>query len=410
MLRSASSGRCRLRSHRSTRQACTIALCGFALAACSTSADAARNSSNSRPTSPERAESTAPTTPNSDASTSANHRMFAFYYLWWDTQHWHARLGPSYPYSANPLPLPATLTGDGCTVKNNFSGNQLTDVASPLFTQDSPAQIRHDVQLAAASGLAGFAVAWAGTGQPHQTATSSAFNRRLAVLVSAVDQIRKTGSSFSLWIAYMSSAKIRTDAQINNDLSYILANYGNNMAFDHSNDGKPTLIMMGSRKYPVSVLNEFSTRWRPHFYLVGDENWNTWNAQKAADFDADQYYWSSQNPIRNRASFGDIDRLAAEVRSTKNPDGSAKQFFAPLAPGYNKVLGGGSGCVPRLGGTTMKDLYGGNSSAHPNGWMVISWNEIDEGTYVMPLERYGNQSLITLQSIIEGASGSGGAS
>ena len=40
-----------------------------------------------------------------------NHRMFAFYYLWWDTQHWHARLGPDYPYSANPLPLPATLSG-----------------------------------------------------------------------------------------------------------------------------------------------------------------------------------------------------------------------------------------------------------------------------------------------------------
>ena len=32
--------------------------------------------------------------------------------------------------------------------------------------------------------------------------------------------------------------------------------------------------------------------------------------------------------------------------------------------------------------------------------MVISWNEIDEGTYVVPLERYGAQSLLTLSSII----------
>ncbi len=62
--------------------------------------------------------------------------MFAFYYLWWDLPHWHARLGPKYPYSTNPPPLPATLTGNGCTVVNNYPGNQLTDVASPLFTQD----------------------------------------------------------------------------------------------------------------------------------------------------------------------------------------------------------------------------------------------------------------------------------
>ena len=60
---------------------------------------------------------------------------------------------------------------------------------------------------------------------------------------------------------------------------------------------RPTLIMMGSRKYPQSVLDAFSARWRAHFYLVGDENWNTWDSAKAADFDADQYYWSSQNPV-----------------------------------------------------------------------------------------------------------------
>ena len=46
--------------------------------------------------------------------------------------------------------------------------------------------------------------------------------------------------------------------------------------------------------------------------------------------------------------------------STKNPDGSAKKFFSPLAPGYNKVIGGGTSCVPRLGGRTMQELYAGN--------------------------------------------------
>ena len=35
-------------------------------------------------------------------------RVFAYYYLWWSTNHWHDKLGSSYPYTASPLPLPAT--------------------------------------------------------------------------------------------------------------------------------------------------------------------------------------------------------------------------------------------------------------------------------------------------------------
>ncbi len=383
-----------------------VAVTGSLLTACGSGTPAAEPSVSSTTTTPT---TQVPATTTPPVATSPNHRMFAFYYLWWDTAHWHNRLGPNYPYTADPLPLPATLTGDGCTVTNNFPGNQLTDVANPLWTQANASQIRSDVAYAAATGLAGFAVSWAGTGLANQTTNSSAFNQRLAMLVAAVRQINAQGTPFSLWVAYISSARIRTTDEINNDLTYLDKTYGNNPAFDHSNGGKPTLIMMGSRKYPISVLDAFSARWRPHFYLVADENWDTWNSAKAADFDADQYYWSSQNPVANKASFADIDRLAAEVRSSRNPDGSAKQFFAPLAPGYNKVLGGGSGCVPRLGGQTMEDIFSGNASANPDGWMVISWNEIDEGTYIVPLERYGEQSLATLKAIIDGpVGGSGG--
>jgi hypothetical protein len=385
------------------RVAFPLATVSFLLAACGGGPEAqVAGTSSTSPTtsipSPSPSATTTPTVP--PAATAPNHRMFAFYYLWWDTQHWHARLGPNYPYGTSPLPLPATLSGNGCTVTNNYPGNQLTDVANPLWTQSDAGQIQADVNLAAHIGLAGFAVSWAGTGQSNQTMNSSTFNQRLALVVNAVHKVNQEGIPFSIWIAYISSAAIRTTDQINNDLSYLDKTYGTNSAFDHGNGGRPTLIMMGSRKYPISLLNAFSAQWRPHFYLVGDENWNTWDSAKAADFDADQYYWSSQNPVTNKSSFSDIAQLASEVRSSRNPDGSAKQFFAPLAPGYNKVLGGGSGCVPRAGGQTMRDIYAGNSAANPNGWMVISWNEIDEGTYIVPLERYGLQSVATLSSII----------
>ncbi len=332
---------------------------------------------------------------------------FAFYYLWWDTAHWHARLGPNYPYGASPLPLPATLRGNGCTVINDYVGNQLTDVPAALWTQDDPARIRADVVQAAAAGLAGFAVGWAGTGQPGQTAASSAFDRRLAEVVDAVHQVNRAGTPFTLWIAYMSSAAIRTRTAMDNDLAYLQATYGGDPAFTRANGGRPTLVMMGSRKYPQAFLDETSTRWRPHFYLVADENWRTWDAAKAADFDADQYYWSSQDPERNPASFAKVADLARMVRATKNPDGSAKRFFAPMAPGYNKVLGGGTNCVPRLGGRTMRSLFAGNARSAPDGWTVISWNEIDEGTYLVPMTRYGGQGLQTLRSLLAAPTGGG---
>jgi hypothetical protein len=271
-----------------------LAALALVLSACGGGPTAAPTTSSVHPT------TTPSSTPSTGTSAPApraapNHRMFAFYYLWWDTAHWHARLGPAYPYSANPLPLPAALGGNGCTVTSNFPGNQLTDVASPLWTQADYSQILSDVRLAAQSGLAGFAVSWAGTGQPNQSSSSTAFNQRLAMTVKAVHQVQNEGTPFSLWIAYISSAHIRTTDQINNDLSYLHQAYGSDPAFDHSNGGRPTLIMMGSRKYPQPLLDAFSARWRPQFYLVADENWDTWDAAKAADFDADQYYWSSQN-------------------------------------------------------------------------------------------------------------------
>jgi hypothetical protein len=343
---------------------------------------------------------TAAAAPATTASaTTAKKPVVAFYYLWWDASHWQNRLGPNYPYSANPLPLPATLSGNGCTVQNNYVGNHLTDAPAQLFTQDDPNQIKADVTNAAAAGLTGFAVGWLGTGQASQTASSSALDQRLASLVAAVHQINSAGTPFSLWISYMSSASIRTQAQMNADLTYLSTTYGTDSAFNHQ-DGRPVLMMMGSWKYSQAFLDSMSATNRPHFYLVGDENWNTWSSAKAADFDADSTYWSSQDPVVNPASFSQIATLATAVRSTHNPDGTAKQFFAPMAPGYNKLLDGGTNCIPRLGGQTMQALYAGNAKANPDGWMVISWNEIDEGTYVTPLQRYGMQSLNTLSPII----------
>jgi hypothetical protein len=336
--------------------------------------------------------------------TNAAHRMFAYYYLWWSTRHWHDKLGSDYPYDASPLPLPATLDSSGCNATSRFAGNHLLDAPRALWTQDRAATMERDVRSAVRAGLAGFAVNWNGTGSRTQTPRSTSYNRRLAALVRVVDRVRREGKRFSLWVSYKGSARVLPARHIVNDLSYLARTYRGNPAFDRSNGHRPTVILTGSRKYGTSALATISRSARRHFYLVGDENWDTWTRARARHLDGDQYYWSSQDPYRNPHSFDQLAELAAKVRhSGRNPDGTRKRWFAPLAPGFNTELAGGSTCVPRKGGRTLKALYAGNSRTRPDGWVVISWNEITENTYLVPMQRYGRESTATLRSIVDSA-------
>ena len=67
------------------------------------------------------------------------------------------------------------------------------------------------------------------------------------------------------------------------------------------------------------------------------------------------------------------------------------EWLAPVAPGYNNGT-----CVPRLNGETLRRLYEGNRASRPNGWTLISWNEITENTHVVPLRRYGGAYVMRL--------------
>lgn len=338
------------------------------------------------------------------STTGAVAPAYAYYYLWWSTKHWHNKLGASFPYDATPLPLPATLGPSGCPPASLYPGNQLTDVPAALFTQDDAAVIERDVRLAAGSGLAGFLVNWNGTGLPGQTTQDSTYSRRLASLVAAVHRVQAEGISFHLWVSLKASATLMTTAAIQNDLAYLARTYATDQAFDRSHGGRILLVWNGSRKYSVDTVRSVSARFRGTFFLVGDETAKSWPDGRAASLDGDAYYWSSQNPYGNPASFKQLQTLAALVRgSGTNPDGSAKVWLAPFTPGYDSVLNGGSTCIPRNDGDTMRALFHGNSATNPDGWALISWNEVVEGTYVEPLQRFGGRYLAVLKELLAGA-------
>ena len=126
-----------------------------------------------------------------------------------------------------------------------------------------------------------------------------------------------------------------------------------------------------------------------------------WGAGRAAALDGVSYYWSSQDPYRNPASFATLTRFAKDVRATRNPDGTAKTWLSPFTPGYNAaLLYKTPTCVPRDDGKTMQVLFAGNRASGPDGWTFISWNEISEGSYVVPLQRYGTKYVDDLATLL----------
>jgi hypothetical protein len=343
------------------------------------------------------------TTPAVNASAGAPpQRMFAYYYTWWSERHWQDKLGTSYPYAASPLPLPATLDASGCSAQTLYPGNQLIDVPTSIAAgnQDAPGVIENDVRTAASAGLAGFIVSWRGNGSATQTTADVSYSRRLAELVRAVDEINAEGVPFKIWISYKASDTILAVPAILGDFAYLSRTYASSGAFDRTWSSRPTIVWTGSKKYPLDTIRQVSEQYRGTFQLIGDETSTTWADGRAAYLDGDHYYWSSQNPYTNPGSFKTLSTLASAVRaSAPNPDGTPKRWFAPLTPGYNSVLLGGSTCVPRNDGQTMRDLFAGNRQSAPDGWTFISWNEIAEGTFIVPMQRWGSGYLDVVRAL-----------
>jgi len=376
---------------------------GLVAAACSNSSnDSANPSPTSSGNGDDAAASGGPTVP-SHAATAATKPVFAIYYMWWDGSHWTSRLGPNYPNTQIPLPLPASLDSTGCGTVSSYPGNVETDVSQGLtYDQASPQTIIDDVELAATTGITGFAVNWIGDGTTTQTATSSNYNQRLASMVAAVHQVNAEGKPFSIILNYQSSAKTLTMSQFTNDFNYLLANYGSDSALDHTYSARPEVVMAGTWKYADGDIATIAQQFRSRMYLLGDEKPSTWDADRASNLDGTSYYWSSQNPYNNASSFKQLENFAATVRSSLNPDGSQKTWLAPFTPGYNAMLlYNTTSCVPRNDGQTMRTLFDGNQASNPDGWTLISWNEISEGSYIVPLTRYGKAYVDELRTIVQ---------
>lgn len=317
--------------------------------------------------------------------------VYAYYYLWWSANHWRNKLGTSYPYNASPLPLPAKTDANGCSAVSNYAGNQLLDVPTRLVSQDDPGAIQADIQLARNAGLTGFWLNWSGDGTTTQTRTSVSYTRRLAEAFAASNRV----GGFRNWVSYK-AASMPSAAYIINDLNFLYNAFKNETAWERI-DGKPVVTFTGSRKYSAADVLKISNAVRDRIFLVGDETRGTLTPTRIAMFDAITYYWSTQDPYGNPQSFSQIKEMGDKVHA------AGKRWYAPLNPGYNSQLLNHGTCIPRRNGDTLRSVWNGNLKSGPDGWGMISWNEIAENTHIKPMQKWGNTYLNVLSSLIKGS-------
>lgn len=344
------------------------------------------------------------TTPSTTAPVLSNRKpLLVDYYLWWDASHWKSKLGVQYAPTRAVTSLPATLAANGCAASTRYSGDKLIDVPSTpgLYSQDDPRTFVRHVQEASAAGIDGFVVSWSGSGAAAQTSASAAFSRRLAMLVSAVATHNAVAGArpFKLMLGYQGLNNSRTPraaAAVANDLSYFARTYATSAVFRVPAYGtKPVVMFLDSRKFSLTSLHAILDPLRAKLSFIGDEHGLAeWNRGVAAVFDGDGWYWSSQNPYSNPGSFSQLRALSGTLHTEH------KLWFSPLSVGYNKSnFGLGGACVPRNGTQTLRTLFAGNLTSHPDGWMLISWNEFLENTYIEPSLRYGATDLVAIRQL-----------
>src|SRR5258705_11011288 len=68
-------------------------------------------------------------------------------------------------------------------------------------------------------------------------------------------------------------------------------------------------------------------------------------------------------------------------------------WIAPVAPGFDARLVGGTKEVPRRDGATLRQSFAAARGPETDAIGLISWNEVSENTHVEPSKKYGATEL-----------------
>ena len=249
------------------------------------------------------------------------------------------------------------------------------------YSSDDPWVMRKHIQEAKAAGITGFIVSWKDT--PTNT-------RRLRALMAVAAE-----EHFSLSMIYqgldfdrnpLPAARVAAD----------FATFAKQFAFDPvfaRLGGKPLTIFSGTWAYSHDEVARVTSGVRPGVLVLSTEK-NVEGYRRLADVtDGDAYYWSSVNPATNKNYAEKLNAMSAAVHA------DAKYWIAPVAPGFDARLVGGTKSVPRNDGRTLRTQYATALKSSPDALGLISWNEFSENTHVEPSKAFGHRYLDVLTEL-----------
>ncbi len=268
--------------------------------------------------------------------------MMAYYYIWFDTNSWR-RAKSDYP-----------LLG--------------------RYSSDDRAVMEQHVKWAKEAGLEGFIVSWKST---------YTLDRRLETLMDVAAK-----ENFKLWIIYQGLDFDRNPLpldRISNDLAFFLKRYASHPAFDMYD--LPVVIWSGTWMFSDQEIRDVADVYDDWLYLLATER-SVKDYARLADFvDGNAYYWSSVNPDTHPNYEGKLTAMGEAVHARGG------LWVAPVAPGFDARMIGGSSLVERRGSKTLQRELSTAFASSPDVIGLISWNEFSENTHVEPSENYSTTAL-----------------
>ncbi len=291
------------------------------------------------------------------AGASADVPTLAYYYIWFEPRSWRRA----------KIDLPQLGT----------------------YGSAEPDVIGQHIAWAQAAGIDGFIVSW-----KHEP-------RLDEPLARLVEEAHRTG--FKLVLLYQGLDFERNPLnpkRVAADLQWFEDTYGNDPAFDLF--GTPTVVWSGTWKFTdeqiAQVRSDIGAPGALH--LLGSERSADAYAPRAALFDGDAYYWSSGDPLTTPRYDQRLEDLAAAI------DDDHGTWIAPVAPGFDARLVGGSSMVQRRDGATYRAAWCSALRTDPGAVGIISWNEFSENSHIDPSQAFGTTYLEITAELAGGAPGS----
>ncbi|WDZ87050.1 endo-1,3-alpha-glucanase family glycosylhydrolase [Micromonospora cathayae] len=248
------------------------------------------------------------------------------------------------------------------------------------YSSDDTEIMRRHVRMAKAAGIDGFLVSWKQTPQ---------LDARLASLVDISRQ-----EDFKLGIVYQGLDFARNPlpfGTVRADLAHFADRYATEPVFDIFD--KPVVVWTGSEKFTAEQIDATVGEARRRLLVLGNaKNVDTVAATQDV-LDGQAYYWSSADPLKEKAD----RKLAAMSEAVKRTDGL---WIAPVAPGFDARMIGGRRDVDRRDGDTFRSSFAAAQGSAPDALGVISWNEFSENTHIEPSEQYGERYLDVLADLL----------